>query len=132
MAIANIKATIHCSRKELWEVITAYEAYTWRSDLSKTEVVNENQFIEVALNGFATTFTITKVEPYKRWEFDIENDNMRGHWVGLFTANGDETFIDFTEDVRVKKAIMKPFVKIFLRKQQAQFVEDLKKRCEHK
>ncbi len=52
---------------------------------------------------------------------------MRGHWVGIFTPAGDETEIDFTERVTAKKFFMKPFVKSFLKKQQAQFVADLKK-----
>lgn len=33
-----------------------------------------------------TTFTVTVNEPYKRWEFDMENGNMKGHWTGVFTS----------------------------------------------
>ena len=77
-----------------------------------------------------TKFSITTIEPYKRWEFDMENSNMSGHWIGIFTAKGNETQIDFTENVTPKKWIMKPFVKIYLKKQQEQFVLDLKKALE--
>ena len=100
------------------------------SDLSKTEIINEKQFIEYTKDGYATTFSITTIEPYKRWEFDMENSNMSGHWIGVFTAKGNETQIDFTENVTPKKWIMKPFVKIYLKKQQEQFVLDLKKALE--
>ena len=62
--------------------------------------------------------------------FDMENSNMAGHWIGIFTAKGNETQIDFTENVTPKKWIMKPFVKIYLKKQQEQFVLDLKKALE--
>ena len=50
-----------------------------------------------------------------------------GHWTGIFTAKGDETEIDFTEQVEAKKLLMKPFVKSYLRKQQTQFVADIRK-----
>ena len=57
----------------------------------------------------------------------MENSNMKGHWVGIFTSIDDKTEIDFTEYVTAKKFYMKPFVKSYLKKQQAQFVSDLKK-----
>ena len=127
MITSNIKAVIQSDIQRVWEVVTAVENYTWRSDLSKTEILNEKQFVEYTEQGYATTFTITAMEPYRRWEFDMENTNMKGHWVGIFTQKGDETEIDFTENVTVKKFLLKPFVKTFLKKQQAQFVSDLKK-----
>ena len=57
----------------------------------------------------------------------MENSNMKGHWTGVFTAKGDKTEIDFTEFVEAKKLLMKPFVKSYLKKQQAQFVADIRK-----
>lgn len=57
----------------------------------------------------------------------MENSNMKGHWVGIFTSKDDKTEIDFTEQVIAKKFFMKPFVKSYLKKQQTQFVMDLKK-----
>lgn len=61
------------------------------------------------------------------WLIDMENSNMKGHWTGIFTAKGDETEIDFTEQVEAKKLLMKPFVKSYLKKQQIQFVADIMK-----
>lgn len=128
MTTSNIKESIDRDVRKVWETVLAVEKYSqWRSDLSKTEVINEMQFIEYTKDGFSTTFTITVVEPYKRWEFDMENSNMKGHWIGIFTSQNDKTEIDFTEQVTAKKFFMKPFVKSYLRKQQAQFVMDLKK-----
>lgn len=95
--------------------------------MSKTEVISDKQFIEYTKDGYPTTFTITIIEPYRRWEFDMENSNMKGHWTGVFTAKGDKTEIDFTEFVEAKKLLMKPFVKSYLKKQQAQFVADIRK-----
>lgn len=128
MTTSNIKESIDSDVREVWETVLAVEKYSqWRSDLSKTEVINDKQFIEYTKDGFPTTFTITVVEPYERWEFDMENSNIKGHWTGIFTSKENKTQIDFTECVTVKKIIMKPFIKSYLRKQQAQFVVDLKK-----
>lgn len=128
MTTSNIKESIDSDIHKVWETVLAVDKYSiWRSDLSKTEVINEKQFIEYTKDGFATTFTVTVVEQYKHWEFDMENINIKGHWIGIFTSKGNKTQIDFTECVTAKKVIMKPFVKSYLKKQQAQFVMDLKK-----
>ena len=128
MATSNIKALIPSELRQVWDFVLDIENYTaWRSDLSKTEVISDEQFIEYTKDGYPTTFTVTLVEPYRRWEFDMENSNMKGHWIGIFTAKADETEIDFTEQVEAKKLLMKPFVKSYLKKQQIQFVADIMK-----
>lgn len=60
----------------------------------------------------------------------MENSRIRGHWTGLFTAQGTRTQIEFTECVTAKNPLMKPFLKPYLKKQQAQFVQDLKRELE--
>ena len=127
MPTSNIKTRIQSDIHTVWEVVTAVENYTWRSDLSKTKILIEKQFVEYTKGGYATNFTTTIVEPYRRWEFDMENSNMKGHWVGIFTQKGNETEIDFTENIVAKKFFLKPFVKFYCKKQQAKFVSDLKK-----
>ena len=128
MAVSNIKALITGELQKVWELVLDIENYgAWRSDLSKTEVISDKKFIEYTKEGYPTTFTVTLVEPYRRWEFDMENSNMKGHWVGVFTSLGSKTQIDFTENITPKKWFMKPFVKAYLKKQQKQFILDLKK-----
>lgn len=127
MAVSNITVTFNSDIEKVWETVTSLEKYEWRSDLSKIEVLSEKQFVEYIKDGYATTFMITVVEPYSRWEFDMENDNMKGHWTGVFTSKDGQTEIDFTEDVIAKKVFMKPFVKAFLKKQQEVYISDLKK-----
>lgn len=127
MAISNIKAIFQSDVQRVWEVVTSLENYSWRSDLSKVEIISKNQFIEYTKDGYPTTFTITNAEPYRQWEFDMENSNMKGHWTGVFTEKEGNTEIDFTEEVTAKKIIMKPFVKSYLKKQQEQYISDLRK-----
>lgn len=127
MAVSNLKAVFQCDIQRVWEVVTSLKEYAWRSDLSRIEIINEKQFIEYTKDGYPTTFTITVTEPCKRWEFDMENSNMKGHWTGVFVQKGGDTEIEFTEEVTAKKAIMKPFVKTYLKKQQKLYVADLRK-----
>lgn len=127
MAIANIQATLPCSVETAWDIVTNLKDWGWRSDLSKIEVLPPIKFVEYTKDGYATTFTITSTIPYKRWEFDMENENMVGHWMGVFSSDGKNTTISFTEDVTAKKLLMKPFVKKYLQKQQALYVEDLQR-----
>lgn len=130
MAISNIKAVFQCDIQKVWETVTSLEDCTWRSNLSEIRVLSPKQFIEYTKDGYATTFTITKTEPYKRWEFAMENDNIKGHWTGIFTPRGEQTEVDFTENVTAKKLLMKPFVKAYLQKQQNRYITDLRKALE--
>ena len=126
MAISRIKALFQSEIKDVWNVVTALDNYEWRSDLSKIEVINDKQFVEYTKDGYATTFTITVMKPFERWEFDMENSNMRGHWTGVFSIRNGQTEIEFAEDVTAKKLILRPFVKAYLKKQQKQYVMDLR------
>ncbi len=57
----------------------------------------------------------------------MENDNIKGHWSGVFAQDGELTTIEFTENVTAKRLFMKPFVKGYIKKQQALYINDLKK-----
>lgn len=130
MAISTVKATFQCDIENVWKIVTDLENYEWRSDLSKIEIINDNKFVEYTKDGFQTEFTVTKTEQYRRWEFDLENANITGHWTGIFTQNSEFTEIEFTENVTAKKFFMKPLLKTFLKKQQTRYIEDLRRALE--
>lgn len=127
MAVSNAKALFPCDVKKAWEVVTDLENFSWRSDISKIEILNEKQFVEYTKQGYATTFTVTVSEPLQRWEFEMENNNMKGYWAGIFMQKGDQTEIDFSETVVAKKLFMKPFAGAYLKKQQALYIADLRR-----
>lgn len=127
MAISKIKVSFSCDVERVWQIVTSLEECAWRSDLDRIEVLDGKRFVEYTKDGYATTFTTTAKEPLKRWEFDMENSNMEGHWTGIFSQEGDRTAIEFTEEVTAKKMWMKPFVKMYLKKQQAAYVADLER-----
>ena len=130
MAVSNIRADFHAELQKVWEFVTSLEDTAWRSDLSRVEIIDDKQFVEYTTSGYQTIFTVTVREECRRWEFDMENTNMKGHWVGIFTPRGNATQIDFTEYVMIKKFFFKPFVKSYLKKQQTQFINDLQKMLE--
>ncbi len=127
MAVSKINVVFPWGIRTVWETVTSLEKFQWRSDLSRIEVLNEKQFVEHTKDGFPTTFTVTAAEPYRRWEFNMENRNMKGHWIGIFRETNGQTEIDFTEEVTPKNLIMKPFVRFYLKKQQKLYVADLRK-----
>ncbi len=38
---------------------------------------------KITKDGYVTNFTITFIETYKHWEFDMENSNTTGIWTGV-------------------------------------------------
>lgn len=130
MAVSCKKAMFSSDIRTVWSIMTDVEHCAWRSDLSRTEVLNEKQFVEYTKEGYATTFTVMVKEPYRRWEFNMENSSMKGHWTGILNERDGQTEIDFTEDVAPKKWWIKLFVRGFLRKQQEVYISDLRKALE--
>lgn len=127
MSTSSIKADFPCSLDKLWNLVTSLEDYSWRSDLDRIEIISPTRFVEYTKTGYSTIFTITAMEALRRWEFDMENNNISGHWTGIFTFENGRAAIEFTENVTAKKLIMRPFIKAYLKKQQSAYVSDLKR-----
>ena len=123
---SNIKAIFPYDLRIVWQVVTSLTNYSWRNDIQKIEGISDTQFVEITKSGYRTIFTVTRQEPFCLWEFDVENDNMKGHWVGVFSGNEKNVTIDFTEHIEPKKWFMIPFVKIYLKYRQAKYVRDLR------
>ena len=100
MVVCKIKATLPGDLQRVWDLVTNVKDYSWRSDLSRTEILNQRQFIEYTLDGFPTTFTVDVWEPYSRWEFHMESTRITGRWTGTFQEAGSATQVEFTEAVR--------------------------------
>lgn len=91
------------------------------------QILGPGAFLEYTADGYVTKFTIIRAKPGQLWELEMDNTNLHGRWVGRFRQRGLVTVVDFTEYVSVKKVWMKPFVKGYLKKQQAQFITDLRR-----
>lgn len=121
-----VTAQLPCDIEKVWEIVTNNRSYAWRSDLSKIEIIDEKRFDEYTKDGFVTHFYITEKEPYHIYRFNMENQNISGHWIGIFERCDSGTQITFTEEVQVKNPIMNLFANGYLKKQQSTYISDLK------
>ena len=126
MAISNIKVTLLCPVEIVWDTVTNLNNFSWRSDLKDVKIIDEHNFIEISKNGIETYFRITECIKYQSWIFEIDNKNIKGFWLGKFYSKGDKTILDFTENVVSKKVIFKPFISLYLKRQQKIYFRDLK------
>lgn len=122
-----IKAEINASIDDVFKIITDNNNYSWRSDLDRIDIVGDNKFVEYAKNGFPTEFTITDCIPNSYYAFNIDNANMSGRWYGKFDSVNNITVIEFTEALTAKNALPKFLIKHYIKKQQRQYIKDLKK-----
>ena len=76
MKRSTVTAQFPCDCKTVWDIVTDNKNYEWRSDLSKIEMIDENRFDEYTKTGFVTHFQITAKEPYRKYRFDMENQNQ--------------------------------------------------------
>ena len=128
MTVSNLTSVFPCDVHKAWSVVTTASEYPrWRTDLSRVQIFGPEAFLEYTANGYVTKFTIIRAKPGQLWELEMDNTNLHGRWVGRFRQRGLATVVDFTEYVSVKKVWMKPFVKGYLKKQQAQFITDLRR-----
>ena len=128
MTVSNLKSVLPGDVHKVWSVVTTASEYPrWRTDLSRVQILGPEAFLEYTADGYVTKFTIVRAKPGQLWELEMDNANLYGRWVGRFRQRGLATVVDFTEYVSVKKVWMKPFVKGYLKKQQAQFITDLRR-----
>jgi hypothetical protein len=132
MRKSNITVVFKADIHTVWDVVTNNEDYAWRSDLSKIVISKDgNRFTEYTKDGYRTDFFIRIKKPHSRYEFDMENKNFTGHWIGTFSETQDQgTEINFTEELHIKSPVLELLSHLFmnLKQMQATYVEDLKKK----
>ena len=121
-----MKVILLCPIETVWDAVTNPNDFAWRSDLKDIRIIDEHNFIEISKNGIETYFRVTECIKYQSWAFEIENKNIRGTWVGKFYSKGDKTILEFTENIVSKKLIFKPFISLYLKRQQKIYFRDLK------
>lgn len=126
MIKSNMKKEFDCDKEKIWDIVTDNSNYSWRSDLSKIEIIDDKHFIEYDKNNFPTYFVITSKQKNKEYKFDMENKNIKGKWIGLFKelSNG-KVEIDFTEEIDTNNIIMKLLAKSYLKSMQKRYIKDL-------
>ena len=125
--MAVIHDTLRAAPEQVWALVTDLGRWDWRSDLSRIEPT-EGGFIEYTKSGYPTAFTITEFDPPRRYAFSMENGNLTGRWAGRFSPHpSGGTSVEFTEEIFPKKALMKLAAGFYLKRQQKQYLMDLKR-----
>lgn len=112
----------------VWAALTDLQHTQWRSDLERVGVMDDRHFVEYTKGGIATRFTVTAAHPPRHWAFAMENARMTGRWVGVLEPQGAATRVIFAESVFPKHRWLRPLVPAYLRRQQAQYCADLRRR----
>lgn len=127
MATSQAAVEFSCRLETLWHTVTDLKHTTWRSDLTRVEILDTTHFVEHAKSGYATHFTVTACEPLRCWAFVMENDNMFGFWEGRFEETAGGCRLVCLETIRAKHWWMRPFVPGYLKRQQTLYLEDLRR-----
>lgn len=127
MATSQVAAEFSCPVETLWRTVTGLEHTAWRSDLARVEIWGEGRFVEHTRSGYATCFTVTACEAPRFWAFTMENGNMSGAWEGHFEETAAGSRLVCTETVNAKRWWMRPFVPGYLKRQQALYLNDLRR-----
>lgn len=124
-AVCTAEFTSPVSR--VWDLVTDNAHTSWRSDVHRVEAQGDgSRFTEYTKGGFATEFVVTEKQPCRRYGFDLENPNLRGHWSGEFTERAGGSRLKFTETLTVRRFPMTLLAKPYLLRQQRRYVRDLK------
>ena len=128
MAKVCEKLILPADIERVWALITAYDNYTsWRSDLKRVDVVAGRFFMETTKDNKRLMFTITRSEPCSLLCLDMKNDVLWGSWTGRLSEDKAGTIIEIIEEVYTNKLLLRPLLKGYLKRQQAIFIEDLKR-----
>ncbi len=128
MTTSTMTAMFPTSVEQLWHCVTNLEDTTWRRDLTHTERRSETEFVEYPHRGKPVHFHITAAEPPHYWAFSMENEMMSGHWEGRFEAVKGGAALTFTERISPKHRWMIPFIPLYLKGQQRQYLRDLRQK----
>lgn len=74
---------------EVFKVISNLNDCSWRSDLSRVEQLDHNNFVEYDRKHRETKILITDFRENIQFDYDVENSNYRGHWGGQFAPLPD-------------------------------------------
>ena len=128
MARVCEKVILSADIERVWELLTSYDKYTlWRSDLKMVDVVGDKYFMETSTDNKRLMFYIIRSEPCSLLTLDFKNDILSGSWTGRLRKENEKTVLDITEELYTKKWLLRPFINGYLKKQQAVFIEDMKR-----
>lgn len=113
---------------DVWKLVTDVANYSWRSTISRCDLIDEKHFIEYAKDGTKTQFYISDSEYLRFWACDFQNEKISGHFVADFTLSGNKSIVSLTTRMQAKTSrIFGAFNNIHFMQEQKRFFKDLKR-----
>ena len=119
------------SIEEVWDIITNREDVSWRPDILKVEIINDEEFKEITKSGQITSYKIEENKKYNIYVLRMKNKNIEGIFQASFKDNQKEgctvEFYQKNELISIGAIIASIFF-VNLTKLQNRYVYDMKKR----
>lgn len=115
---------------DVWNGITNFQDYSWRSDLSDVEV-GENFYVELHNSGNRTTYTVSEVREGEYYQLTIEHEQFTGTRSYTFSALSEaETEVRIVDRIELKDTITElfSFLSMNLKMGQKLFIRDLNRK----
>lgn len=126
MAILKQTYIFKSDVKKVWNLVTDLNNQNWRTNIKNIEIYQDGQtFVEHTVDEYVTTIKINILEPFSRYEFNFENENMTGSWLGIFEEHEEGCQVTFIENVEAKRTVSKPFTKEYVKAQMTAYLRDL-------
>ena len=84
MKRVEMKIDFKSSVEEVFKIVSNMDDCSWRSDLSKVKKVDNHTYLEYDRKHHVTNINITNCRKNIQFEYDIQNNNYKGHWSGQF------------------------------------------------
>ncbi len=130
MKRSEVQATFLSDAQTVWDQVVDMQDTAWRTDIVRTEPLNEKAFAEYPQKGSVTKFTIVKKEPGRLYELRLENRHFHGGFRAVWepTESGG-CKVTFTELIH----LLNPGTDLLahgwdLRRKQLIYVRDLKRK----
>lgn len=127
---SKICTVLNYNIKDVWNIITHFNNYKWRSNISYVQSINNsNSFIEYYKNGDINTFKILEKINYRYYKLKIINKKFVGIWeCCLYPLKENRTQVVFLKTIYIKNPIKRFFAKHLwnIRKLQIQYIADMK------
>lgn len=133
--MAKVKDYFDEPVKDVWDIVVDNEHTKWRSNILKTEILDDGKWREYYTPKAFTDFCVTEYKQYVKYSFDMQSKWFSGTWQGYFypTATGG-TKIIFVERVHFRFPVLRWAAQCFwnLKKIQLNYLQDLHKELERR
>lgn len=123
-----IEKSFNTNKIKLWNIITnPYDKF--ESNLLKTDIIDENNFIEYTRENIITKVEVIEKILHQKYKANIENQSVKGYFIiTLIEESPNKTKIIFEIDVKAKNIFLNIGLKKKIIRGQIDYLRDLAKK----